>query len=86
MENPKVEKNTGQVQNTPLQYILKMKKGAKMILTSNIDILDSLTNGMFGEIVDFTMCDDVISEVLVEFLDPKCGEILRSKTKIKSKE
>ena len=47
--NPRVD-NSGAIRNTPLQYLLKLKVGARIMLTYNIDTCDSLTNGTFGEI------------------------------------
>ena len=45
--------NTGNIRNTPNPLFLKMKKGAKIMLTYNLDVSDSLTNGTCGEIIDY---------------------------------
>ena len=42
---------SGAIRNTPLQKILKLKIGARIMLTHNIDTCDSLTNGTFGEVI-----------------------------------
>ena len=79
-KKPPVDKNTGQVHNTPLQQVLRLKVQSKVILTSNIDVMDSLTNGAFGEVVGFeNSTNGVVKKVLVEFIEPRCGEILRQK-------
>ena len=73
-----IVENTGAIRNTPLQHILKMKKNARVMLTYNIDTIDSLTNGTFGQIVDFLYFPDKsIKTVLVEFDDFKSGEMTR---------
>ena len=50
---PNIDLNTGNIRNTPLQHKLCMKKLAKVMLTFNLDTVDNLTNGAFGEILDF---------------------------------
>ena len=45
---PKIEKS-GMIYNTPLQYILKLKVRARVMLTYNLDVSDGLTNGTLGE-------------------------------------
>ena len=74
-----VDSRTGQVIGTPLQKKLILKVKARIMLTSNIDVMDNLTNGSFGEIVGFQKSQSgQIQKVLVHFDDPKCGENLRS--------
>ena len=41
----------GEVNKTPFQKLLKVKIGAKVILTYNVDICDGLTNGARGELL-----------------------------------
>ena len=67
--------NSGAIRNTPLQQTLKLKVGAKIMLTYNIDTSDSLTNGAFGEILGFNFdnCGN-IATVYVQFYDEKCGQ------------
>ena len=66
--------STGAIRNTPLQKIIKLKIGAKVVLTFNVDTCDSLTNGSFGEVigVDVDKTGE-ISAVIVHFYDEKCG-------------
>ena len=65
--NPKLD-NSGCIRNTPLQHVLKLKVGARIMLTYNIDTCDSLTNGTFGEVIgiEFDQSNEV-SRVLVQF-------------------
>ena len=69
--------NTGNIRNTPNPLFLKMKKGAKIMLTYNLDVSDSLTNGTCGEIIDFEFRDNVVEKVLIAFNNPKVGSIKR---------
>ena len=71
--NPKIS-NDGSICNTTLQKLLKLKVGAKVMLTHNIDVIDSLTNGAFGEIVGFQFTNvGTIKTVLVHFKNEKVG-------------
>ena len=45
--------SSGAIKNTPLQKTIKLKIGARVMLTFNIDTCDSLTNGTFGEVIGF---------------------------------
>ena len=48
--------NVGTERNsTPFKQVLNLKKGARVMLTYNIDVVDCLTNGARGEIIDFVM-------------------------------
>ena len=55
--NPKTSSD-GSIFNTPLQKLLKLKIGAKVMLTYNIDVIDSLTNGAFGEVIGLVLPTD----------------------------
>ena len=60
--------NSGAVRNTPLQQILKLRIGARVMLTYNIDTCDSLTNGTFGEVKGFEIDHkNCVSSVFVHF-------------------
>ena len=72
--------NDGSITNTPLQNILNLKVGAKVMLTYNIDVIDSLTNGAFGEIVGFRFDDSgAIKTIFVHFKNEKVGQKRREK-------
>ena len=47
--------NAGNINNTPFQMELKVKVGAKVMLTYNIDTSDGLTNGARGEVIGRTL-------------------------------
>ena len=60
--------NTGAIVGTQLQKTLRLKIESKIMMTANIDTKDSLTNGTFGEIINFEKQDNEnISAILVEF-------------------
>ena len=61
---------------------MKLKVGAKVMLTYNIDVIDSLTNGAFGEVIGFqyTSCGTV-KTVLVHFKNEKVGQSRRKNYK-----
>ena len=66
---------SGAISGTPLQKELKLKVGAKVMMTYNIDTCDCLTNGAFGEVVGFRYDDNEgIKQVYVNFLDEDCGK------------
>ena len=70
---PRVEAG-GNIAGTPLQRILKLKVGAKVMLTYNINTFDCLTNGALGVVLGFGFNKDgSIKEVLVSFHDVDCG-------------
>ena len=72
--NPKIDAS-GAVTGTPLQKTIRLKIGAKVMLTYNLDTCDSLTNGASGEVVGFD-CDTngKIKEVHVKFYNSDCGK------------
>ena len=71
--SPKTDAS-GAISGTTLQLSLKIKKGAKVMLTHNVDTADCLTNGAFGEVVDFKF-DKIgqIKEIFVKFYNEDCG-------------
>ena len=71
---PRVDRS-GAIYGTPLQKTLKLKVGAKVMLTYNIDTCDSLTNGAFGEVLGYNFVKETeIKEVYVHFYDKDCGK------------
>ena len=49
---PRLDKK-GDIAGTNLKYELSLKKGCRIMLTYNLDVCDSLTNGSQGEIIEF---------------------------------
>ena len=73
---------TGSINGTQLQRCLKFKIGANVMLTTNVNVKDFLTNGTFGKVVDVEEKvqqggNTKIVTVLVEFLKEKSGKDLR---------
>ena len=54
-----------------LSSLFKLKKGARIMITSNIDLADRLINGQFGIVFDFTYIDSSITK---EFRRSKCRQ------------
>ena len=50
---PIVHEKDGKVRGTPLADVLYLKKGARIVLTHNVDISDGLNNGAKGKVLDF---------------------------------
>ena len=63
-----ITNNAGNVSNTPFQNELKLKLGAKVMLTYNIDTSDGLTNGARGELIGIAEDEEGnISRLIVKF-------------------
>ena len=74
---PKLD-NTGNIRGTNLQYELKLKKGCRIMLTSNLNVCDSLTNGTQGTVLNFKYSkEDVVENIIVRFDEEICGKELR---------
>ena len=72
--------NKNQSETSGLARLLDIKKYARVMLTSNIDIADRLTNGQIGTVVKIVT--DRLSRVVkvyVQFDDAKAGENLKKK-------
>ena len=79
IQNPKLDKD-GSVKNTPLQYCLRLKKGAQVMLTYNVNVVDSLANGTLGKVVDFEKDKNgMVKTVLVQFKNEKAGQETRAR-------
>ena len=64
-----------------LSYKLELKVGARVMLTSNIDIEDRLTNGQIGTVKGFEITNGKVEKVLVNFDDENAGKNLKLKSK-----
>ena len=59
-----------------LASLLKLKVGAHIMLTKNIDIDDKLVNGAPGKVMGFQYCNEKVNVVYVEFSDGSVGRNL----------
>ena len=67
--------NAGLIKNSPLPYICQLKVGARVMLSYNIDVVDSLTNGALGEVIGFKKVPNgEVRYVMVKFDDNDCGK------------
>ena len=71
---------TGAIIGTQLQKVLRLKIGAKVMVTANVDTIYSLTNGAFGKVIDVEKNQSgEYSCILVKFTEEKVGKELRKK-------
>ena len=76
---PLLEKD-GSIKGTPLQNELKLKIGAEVMLTYNIDVVDGLTNGAFGKIIGFEFSRGRnLKFIMIEFYSERVGRERRNK-------
>lgn len=81
---PKLD-NTGNIRGTTLQYDLKLKQGCRVMLTSNLDVCDSLTNGTQGTVLDFRYSSGSKPEhIIVKFDEDICGKERRKRLNIEA--
>ena len=67
--------NKGNVKDTPFLQTLKLKMGARVMLTYNIDTIDCLTNGTRGEIVGFHKNESgIITRIMIRFDESHQGK------------
>ena len=65
----------GSINNTPFQSKLKLKIGAKIMLTYNINTADGLTNGSRGELVGaIKEKEDKVTKLIIKFENPSHGQ------------
>ncbi|KAJ8048785.1 ATP-dependent DNA helicase PIF1 [Holothuria leucospilota] len=76
------DKHTGKLHVLPstkhtetggLRQNLRIAKGAKVMLTSNIDVSDGLVNGAVSVVVGFILSDEHVHKVMVKFSDERAG-------------
>ena len=74
---PPVSK-TGAINNTPFQADLRLKIGAKIMLTYNVNTADGLTNGSRGELIGVLKdTQNQVSRLIVKFENPTHGQMSR---------
>ena len=63
----------GTIEDTSFRKVLKLKKNARVILTFNVNLADSLINGMMGTVLDFIYDGNRVKAVVVAFDNPNVG-------------
>ena len=71
--------SAGNILNTPLQAVLKLKKGVEVILVWNVDVADGLANGSRGVLLGVVMKDNMMKRMMVKFHNQKHGQDNRDK-------
>jgi len=66
-------KSLNQSKTGGLPFILNIKNGARVMLTSNVDISDKLINGQIGTVVNVTSKNDVVKTIYVKFDSSNVG-------------
>ena len=71
---------SGAIIGTQLQKTVRVKIGAKVMMTANVDTIDGLTNGAFGKVIDIEQNKQgKYSCIFVEFCEERIGKELRKK-------
>ena len=68
-----------------LSSLLKLKKGVRIMIISNIDLADRFINGHIGVVFDFAYIDSSITKVYVKLDDQNTGKNAMSKDLYASK-
>ena len=69
----------GQIDDTGFMSELLIKQNCKIMVIKNIDVLDSLTNGAMGIIIEIVYQQNEIYCLLIKFSDEKIGKMRRNK-------
>ena len=80
---PKIDA-AGCVLNTPFQALLKLKRGAQVIMVHNVDTIDGLTNGARGVLVDVEKSKTkdgttIVKRLIIQFHNSKHGKEQRER-------
>jgi len=74
IKSPKID-SSGMIHNTQIPFEVKLKIGARVMLTYNIDVVDSLVNGSMGEVVGFIKAaNKSIKYIMIKFDNAKSGK------------
>ena len=77
---PPIDKKKGTVKDTPFQQTLKLKKGARIQLTYNIDTADCLTNGTRGAVTEFVKnSNGLVEKIMIKFDEVHQGQQKRER-------
>ena len=79
---PKIQK-AGTIENRAIMDILKLKVGARCLLTSNQDTVDELVNGSSGTIIGLETKNEGIDSIITKFDRPSCGPCLGQKVSVR---
>ena len=72
-------RKAGTIENRPIMDNLKLKVGARCLLTSNLNTVDELVNGAAGTIIALETKDEGIDSIIIKFDKSSCGQQHRGK-------
>ena len=82
IKSPKLD-SSGNIHNTQIPYEVKLKIGARVMLTYNIDVVDSLVNGSMGELVGFKRAgNNTVKFIMAKFDNDRAGKNRRQEINI----
>ena len=64
----------GCIESTPFLKTLNLKKGARIMLTYNVNLSDGLVNGVLGTVLGFVHEGSKVKAIIIAFDDPKVGK------------
>ena len=75
---PMIQKD-GRIENRNILDVLKIKVGARCVLTVNLNTVDDLVNGATGSIVGVEYKENNLNCIIVKFDNPKWGQQHRTR-------